>query len=70
MQKQVKLLIKVMLERTGVQNRQKVLKKPSASIGVVHEPIGARVFWPTEVTETHSTCLWKFICARHLKIFA
>ena len=64
------MVIKVVLERTGIQNKQKALKKPSAPIGAAHEPVGARVFWPTEVTEAHSTCLWKFIYARHLKIFA
>ena len=69
LQKQVKLVFKVMLERTGIQNRRKVLKKPSAPIDAVHEPVGARVFWPTEVTVAHSTYLWKFIYARHLKIF-
>ena len=67
LQKQVKLVINAMMERTGVQNRRKTLKKPSAPIDAAHEPIGARVFWPTEVNEAHSTCLWKFICARHLK---
>ena len=54
LQKQVKLVINAMMERTGVQNRRKALKKPSALIGAAHEPIGARVFWPTEVTEAHS----------------
>ena len=54
LQKQVKLVIKVMLERTGVENQRKALKKPNAPIDVVHELVGARVFWPTEVIEVHS----------------